>query len=151
MATQEEKDVVMDLVYQLEARNPNPDATNVNAVGERCVCDNRGSRNGGDEFNLTRYVSCIERVSDEVIPDEGRDLVHSCVGAPVHSGGGIIRCYRFEGDTRDIGLQILDEYWSDIKPTLSFSSKPSAAQKRLLCSRRSTTYPEDISLSKRCS
>lgn len=34
VATQEERDAVMDLVYQLEARNPMPDATNVNSVGK---------------------------------------------------------------------------------------------------------------------
>lgn len=34
LATQEESSAVMDLVYQLEARNPTPDATNVNAIGE---------------------------------------------------------------------------------------------------------------------
>lgn len=35
VATQEERDAVMDLVYQLEARNPTPDATNVKFIGEQ--------------------------------------------------------------------------------------------------------------------
>lgn len=33
VATQEEKDSAMDLIYQLEALNPTPDATNVNIIG----------------------------------------------------------------------------------------------------------------------
>ncbi|CAM9362745.1 unnamed protein product [Scytosiphon promiscuus] len=33
VATQEEKDSAMDLIYQLEALNPTPDATNVNTIG----------------------------------------------------------------------------------------------------------------------
>lgn len=33
VATQEETDAAMDLVYQLEALNPTPDATNVNTIG----------------------------------------------------------------------------------------------------------------------
>eukprot|EP00903_Cladosiphon_okamuranus_P008675 g8314.t1 len=33
VATQEEKDSAMDLIFQLEALNPTPDATNVNTIG----------------------------------------------------------------------------------------------------------------------
>lgn len=33
VATQEEKDSAMDLLFQLEALNPTPDATNVNIIG----------------------------------------------------------------------------------------------------------------------
>jgi len=34
VATQEEKDSATDLIYQLEALNPTPDATNVQTIGE---------------------------------------------------------------------------------------------------------------------
>lgn len=34
VATQEEKDSAMDLIFQLEALNPTPDATNVNTIGD---------------------------------------------------------------------------------------------------------------------
>ncbi|CAB1096024.1 unnamed protein product [Ectocarpus sp. CCAP 1310/34] len=33
VATQEEKDAAMDLIFQLESLNPTPDATNVNTIG----------------------------------------------------------------------------------------------------------------------
>lgn len=38
VATQEEKDSAMDLIYQLEALNPTPDATNVNTIGDSDFC-----------------------------------------------------------------------------------------------------------------
>lgn len=42
MATQEEKDSATDLIYQLEALNPTPDATNVNTIGEMLLLSGVG-------------------------------------------------------------------------------------------------------------
>lgn len=68
VATQEEKDAMTDLVYQLEALNPTPDATNVNTIGEKkkkklplpCTLVLRartgGNREGGGGLLKTRRL-----------------------------------------------------------------------------------------------